>query len=134
MLPSIDRTARDTAYLTLAFLTSIAAFTVWVLALSLSLSLALLIIGLPVVIGAAYVIRWTAELDRRNAALVFGRPVRGTYHSHHAASFGERVLAVVRDPQVWRDLAWLITHSVLGFAFGTLAIALVAAVGGLATL
>jgi hypothetical protein len=134
MLPSIDRTARDTAYLTLAFLTSIAAFTVWVLALSLSLSLALLIVGLPVVIGAAYVIRWTAELDRRNAALVFGRPVRGTYHSHRAASFGERVLAVVRDPQVWRDLAWLITHSVLGFAFGTLAIALVAAVGGLATL
>jgi hypothetical protein len=134
MLPSIDRTARDTAYLTLSLLTSIAAFTVWVVALSLSLSLAILIVGLPIVIGSAYVIRWTAELDRRNAALVFGRPVRGVYRSHRARSFGGRVLAVLRDPQVWRDLAWLITHSVLGFAFGTVAVTLVASVAGIATL
>ena len=77
MLPSLDRTARDAAYLTCTLLTSIAAFAVWVAALTLSLTLGLLIIGLPVVLGAAYVMRWTAELDRQNAALVFGRPVRG---------------------------------------------------------
>ena len=134
LVPTLQRTARDTAYLLLAFLTSIAAFTVWVAALSLSVSLAILIVGLPVVIGSAYVIRWTAELDRRNAALVFGRPVRGAYRSHRGRSLGGRVLAVLRDPQVWRDLAWLITHSVLGFAFGTLAITLVASVAGLAAL
>jgi hypothetical protein len=78
--------------------------------------------------------RWTAELDRRNAALVFGRPVRGRYRPHGAPSFGGRVLAVLRDAQVWRDLAWLITHSIVGFVFGTLAISLVASVGALATL
>jgi hypothetical protein len=134
MLPAFDRTARDTLYLTLGLLTSVLAFAVWVAALTLSLTLAILIIGLPVIIGSAYVMRWTAELDRQNAALVFGRPVRGAYRSHRGESLGKRVLNTVRDPQVWRDLAWLITHSVLGFAFGVAALSLVASVAGLATL
>ena len=134
MLPDPYRTARDIAYLSLGLLTSIVALAVWIAALSLSLSLAILIVGLPVIIGSAYVMRWTAELDRRNAALVFGRPVRGSYRSHQSRSIGGRVLATLRDPQVWRDLAWLITHSVVGFAFGVLAVTLVASVAGLATL
>ena len=86
------------------------------------------------IIGSAYVMRWTAELDRQNAALVFGRPVRGAYRSHRGRSLGARVLNTLRDPQVWRDLAWLITHSVVGFAFGVVAVSLVASVAGLATL
>ena len=40
----------------------------------------------------------------------------------------------LRDPQVWRDLAWLITHSVVGFAFGVIAVSLVVSVVGLAVL
>ena len=55
--------------------------------------------------------RWTAELDRLNAALVFGRPVRGAYRSHRGDSaLCGRVVKTLRDPQVWRDFAWLITH------------------------
>ena len=134
MLPDPFRTARDIAYLSLGLLTSVVAMAVWIVALSLSLSLAILIVGLPVIIGSAYVMRWTAELDRRNAALVFGRPVRGHYRSHRSRSIGGRVAATVRDPQTWRDLAWLITHSVVGLAFGIVAITLVASVAGLATL
>jgi hypothetical protein len=134
MLPALDRTARDAAYLTLGLLSSVLAFSVWVAALTLSLTLAILIIGLPVIIGSAYVMRWTAELDRQNAALVFGRPVRGAYRSHRGPSLGRWVLNTVRDPQVWRDLAWLITHSIVGFAFGVAALSLVASVGATASL
>ena len=126
MFPALDRTARDAAYLTCTLLTSIAAFAVWVTALTLSLTLGILIIGLPVILGAVYVMRWTAELDRQNAALVFGRPVRGHYRSHRAEGLFTRVFTTLRDPQVWRDFAWLITHSVLGFAFGVIALSLVA--------
>src|SRR5262245_2817084 len=120
LVPHFDRTARDAAYLTLTLGTSVIAFTVWVVALTLSLTFAVLIIGIPVVIGSAFVMRWTAELDRRNAALVFGRPVTGRYRSHRAPSLGRRVLAVLGDPQVWRDFAWLILHSIVGFAFGVI--------------
>jgi hypothetical protein len=134
LAPAFQRTARDAAYLFLGLLTSVLAFGVWVAALTVSLTLAIFIVGIPVVIASAYALRWTAELDRQNAALVFGRPVRGHYRSHRAHSLGARVLNTVRDPQVWRDLAWLITHSVVGFAFGVLALAFIASAAGLAAL
>lgn len=134
MFPTLDRTARDAAYLTFTLLTSIAAFAVWVTALTLSLTLGIVIIGLPVILGAVYVMRWTAELDRQNAALVFGRPVRGHYRTHRRTGLFTRVFSTLRDPQVWRDLAWLITHSILGFAFGVIAISLVVSTLGTATL
>ena len=125
LLPAFDRTARDAAYLTCTLLTSIAAFVVWVTALTLSLTFGILIIGLPVVLASVWAMRWTAELDRQNAQLVFGRPVRGHYRSHRAPGLFSRVFATLRDPQVWRDFAWLITHSVVGFAFGVIALSLV---------
>ncbi len=121
------------AYLTLALLTSILAFAVWVTALSVTLSLAVFVVGIPIALGAAYVMRWTAELDRQNAALVFGRPVRGRYRDHRRATFLGRVSATLSDPQVWRDLAWLVTHSIVGFVFGVVAVSLVSSVLGLAT-
>jgi hypothetical protein len=134
LIPSPNRIVRDALYLTLGLATSVLAFGVWVAALVTSLTLAILIIGLPVIIGSAFVLRWTAELDRQNAALVFGRPVRGHYRSHRGSSLGSRVINTLRDPQVWRDLAWLITHSIVGFAFGVAAVSLVASVLGTAAL
>jgi hypothetical protein len=134
LIPSLNRIARDTAYLTLGLATSVVAFGVWVAAITLSVTLALLIVGIPVIIGSAYVLRWTAELDRQNARLVFGRPVRGHYRSYRGGSLGSRVIETLRDPQVWRDLAWLIMHSVVGFAFGVAAVSLVATVVGTAAL
>jgi putative sensor protein len=132
--PAPLRIARDVTYLVAGLATSVLAFGVWVAALTLSLTLAILIIGIPVIIGSAYVMRWTAELDRQNAALVFGRPVRGHYRTHRGRSLGSRVLNTLRDPQVWRDLAWLITHSVLGFAFGIAALSLLITTLGTAAL
>jgi hypothetical protein len=120
MLPDLRRTGLDVAYLTLALLTSILAFAVWVTALSVTLSLAVFVVGIPV------------ELDRQNAALVFGRPVRGRYRDHRRATFLGRVRATLGDPQVWRDLAWLVTHSIVGFVFGVVALTLVGTVLGLA--
>jgi hypothetical protein len=134
LTPTLNRTARDLAYLTLGLLSSVLALGVWIAALTISLTFAIFIVGLPVIIGSAYVMRWTAELDRQNAALVFGRPVRGVYRSPRGRSLGARVLGTVRDPQLWRDFAWLITHSVVGLAFGVIAVSLVAGVAGLATL
>ena len=134
LVPAFNRTARDAAYLTLGLATSIVALAVWITALSLSVSLAVLIVGLPVIIGSAFVMRWTAELDRQNAALVFGRPVRGHYRNHTGRGWLALLGATVKDPQTWRDLAWLVTHSVLGMAFGVIAVSLVASVAGLAVL
>ncbi len=121
----VDLTARaglDAAYLTIGLATSVLAFTVLVVGLSVTLSLAVFIVGLPLIALCAFVFRWTAELDRRNAALVLGAPLRGRYRERSGDHFLSRLFSPLRDPQTWRDLAWLVLHSLIGFAFGTAAL------------
>ena len=122
---------RDALYLTLGLLTSIVAFAVWVAGLTLSLSLAVFIVGLPVILASAIAFRWTAELDRLNAVLVRGRRIRGTYRDHRGERFFVRLRTTLGDPQTWRDLLWLVLHSVIGFTFGVVAVSLIASVLGI---
>jgi len=122
---ALAQASRDTGYLTIGLLTSALALAVWITGLSLSLSLVILIVGLPIVIASAYAFRWTAELDRRNAAWLLGRPVRGTYRGSGQGLRG-RLTSTLRDPQTSRDLVWLVLHSALGMIFGIAALGLVA--------
>ena len=117
----------------LGLLTSIVAGCVWITALSLTISLVVFIIGLPLIIGCAILFRWTAELDRRNTAWFLRRPVRARYREP-GSGFMALLGSALRDPQTWRDLVWLVLHSVVGFVFGCIAIGLVLLVAGIATL
>jgi hypothetical protein len=128
------RSGREAAYLTAGLLTSILAMTVWITMLTLSLSLAVFIIGLPIMLASAYVFRWAADIDRQTVSLFLGRKVRGRYQDHRADTFLGRMAATFRDAQTWRDLSWLIVHSVVGFGFGVAAVSLVATVLGTAAL
>jgi signal transduction histidine kinase len=130
---TLARASRETAYLAIGLVTSSLAFTVWVVGVSLSLSLIVFVVGLPVAAGSAIAVRWTAELDRRNAAWLLRRPVRARYRE---LGHGLRGLlsSTLGDPQTWRDLVWLVLHSVLGFVFGCLALGAVLLVAGFATL
>ena len=129
----IRRLGRDTLYLTFGLATSILALAVWITGLSVSLSLAVFIVGLPAALITAIVFRWTVELDRQNAALVFGAPIKARYRDHSGPIL-VRLSRTFRDPQTWKDLAWLMVHSVLGMAFGIVAVALVGYTLGAATL
>ncbi len=109
------------------------AFGVWVTGLTVSLSLVIFIIGLPVVVVSAIAFRWTAELDRRNAAWLLRRPVRARYRPRERGLRG-MLSSTLGDPQTSRDLVWLVVHSCLGFTFGLVAVGMVLAVAGIATL
>lgn len=122
------RSGLDLAYLSIGGLTAVLAFCVWVTAVSVTLSLVVFIIGLPVYLLSVIAFRWTAELDRRNAALLLGRPLRGVYRDHRGESFLARLAGTTRDAQTWKDLAWLVVHSVLGFTFAVIAVSAVASV------
>jgi signal transduction histidine kinase len=130
----VTQAARDATYLAIGLATSVLALTVWVAGVSVSASLAVFVVGLPAFVGAAIAFRWVAELDRRNAAVVLGRPLAAGYREHRGPGLLARVRKTARDPQTWRDLAWLVLHSVLGLAFGSLAVALVAQLLGVAVL
>ncbi|MGD9737716.1 MAG: sensor domain-containing protein, partial [Solirubrobacterales bacterium] len=111
-------------------LTAIVAFVVWVTAATVTISLLVFIVGLPLFLLSAIAFRWTAELDRRNAALVRGEPLRGRYRDHRGESFLDRLRTTAGDEQTWKDLAWLVVHSALGFAFGVAAVTAVATTVG----
>jgi hypothetical protein len=128
------RAGTDLLYLTFGLLTSILGFAVWVSALSASLSLAVFLVGLPVMLLSAWAFHWVAQLDRRNAALVEGRVLRGRYRDHTGKPFLARLRGTLADGQTWRDLAWLVLHSIIGFGFGVAAICLVGTVIGVAFL
>jgi signal transduction histidine kinase len=127
----VARAGLDLGYLTIGLATAVVGFVVWVTALSVTLSLLVFIVGLPLFLLSAIAIRWTAELDRRNAALALGRPLRGRYRDHGGEGFFARLRSTAADGQTWKDLGWLVLHSVLGFGFGIAALVLVGlALGG----
>lgn len=123
----------DAAYLTIGLATSVVAFAVVVAGVTLTLSLALFLVGLPVFVASAYAFRWTAELDRRNAALVHGRALRGRYRTS-GPGFWALLETRATDPRTWKDLAWLTAHSCMGFCFGVAAVTGIAVVAGTAAL
>jgi hypothetical protein len=63
--------------------------------------------GLPLLIGAAAVIRWCAQVERLRL-----RPFCGAVPAGYRSAAGHHLLARVgihwRDPAIWRDIAYLI--------------------------
>jgi signal transduction histidine kinase len=74
----------------------------------------------PAFLGATWVTRRIAGLERRRAGLVLGRPVEQPYEPATTGQTGTnpwaRGRAVVRDATTWRDLAWLVLLLPAGFA------------------
>jgi signal transduction histidine kinase len=123
---TLRRAGLDLAYLTIGMLTAIVAFVVWVAGLSISVSLAVFIVGLVAAIGTIYAFRWSADLDRQLARLALGEPIARRYRPVPPdAGWLGRLGTLLRDPQTWRDLLWLIAHSVIGFGLGVAALTLV---------
>jgi signal transduction histidine kinase len=117
-------TWRELANLLLGFVMSIVVFVVLVTLTSVGLSLLITLVGLPILLAAAYVNRWFADLERARAGLVLRTHVGRHYRDASGQGFWHRVRVVAGDPQTWKDYAWLLLVSVIGFAFGLVAIVL----------
>jgi signal transduction histidine kinase len=119
---------RDTAYLVLGLGTSILAFVVLVAGGTVGGVLAITIVGLPVLFGVVLAARGVAFLERRRTAFELGRPVPARYRSAPNERFLRRLWVALSDPATWKDLAWLLLLSVIGFGFAVAAITLWAVV------
>jgi signal transduction histidine kinase len=111
----------DALYLLLGLGTSVVAFTCCVTGITLSLTLGLLILGFPVVLLTFACCRWLAGIERRRAALVFGRPIAADYRPAPAdGRLAARLKAAAHDPQRWKDVAYLALLGEVGFVCGVL--------------
>ena len=82
------------------------------------------LVGVPILLATAYVNRWLADLERRRLRLVVSEPVGRSYRDASGRGFWQRVKVVASDPQTWKDYAWLLLLTVIGFAFGIVAVTL----------
>jgi signal transduction histidine kinase len=121
---------RDTAYLLVALVFSIVSFTLWVTGASVTLSLIVFVIGFPVFAAFAYLNRVWCDVERRWAGLVLGERIESRYR-RMPEGWLPRLRTLARDAQTWRDLAWLVIDSMVGFAWGVAAVCVVGTVIGM---
>jgi signal transduction histidine kinase len=117
-------TWRELAYLLLGLVMSVVTFAVLVTLLSVGVSLLITLVGVPILLATAYINRWFADIERRRLSLVFADPVGRSYRDASGVGFWERVKVVASDPQTWKDYGWLLLLTVIGFAFGIVAVTL----------
>ncbi|WP_329100811.1 sensor domain-containing protein [Micromonospora sp. NBC_01699] len=82
-------------------------------------------LGLALVPWTMTLVRLRADLERRRASRT-GVPVTRPYHpppERAVAGGWRRFRWTVTDPATWRDLAWLAPGAVVGFALGTVRVA-----------
>jgi hypothetical protein len=80
------------------------AFTVATTAAVFAITLA----GIPLLVGAAAVIRGCASVERRRLRPAFTEPVHGQYRQVTTPGIMAQLRVRWRDPATWRDLAYLV--------------------------
>jgi Putative sensor len=93
-----------TVYLLGSWVLFSVAFTVATTAAVFAITLA----GIPLLAGAAGVIRSCADVERRRLRQVFTEPVHGEYRQVTVPGVMARARVRWRDPATWRDLAYLV--------------------------
>jgi hypothetical protein len=64
--------------------------------------------GIPLLIAAAEVLRWCADVERARLRHVLSEPISGGYRQVSGTGLISRAKARWRDPATWRDVAYLI--------------------------
>jgi signal transduction histidine kinase len=123
MRDKIGRGAREQGHLLTGAAIGLAGpVLVYLMLLSLPLTVAAGL-GIPLFVGAVWLTRRLADLQRRRAAVVLGAPITSPYAPLPRGLLA-RTQAHIRDRATWRDLAWLLCQFVVGVACLALGLAL----------
>ncbi|HEX4387339.1 MAG TPA: sensor domain-containing protein [Steroidobacteraceae bacterium] len=114
-------------YMLLTIATGIAYFTFVVVGLSLSLGLAILIIGVPFFLAFIAMARVIALGEGRLLEAITGeRMPRRPLHPGAPATWGSRILDMLKDLRTWTTLAYLLLMLPLGIVYFTVAVTVLA--------
>jgi signal transduction histidine kinase len=106
----------ELGYLLLGGLTSCLAFGVLLAGSIVGGILGLTVIGLPVLVGAFWVARLVARIERERARLL-GPPIPERWRRPARPGVLARLASYSGDPQTWKDIGWLTLLTPIGFGF-----------------
>jgi signal transduction histidine kinase len=127
----LGRLGKDTVYLVTGLPMGILTFTVAVTGWSTGLGLLITLLGFPVLVLTAFMLRGLSHVERARAGLVVDEPLVARYREPGRPGFVARVKTVFTDAQNWRDLAWAMLLLGVGIAGFTVAVTAIATVLGL---
>ena len=102
---------RDIVFLIVNLPIAVAAFVVVVTGFTVGVSLLIIWVGIPVLVLTLGIARGFAQLERSRIRTCEQRALPDVYYRSTDGNLGRRLLAVLGDPQYWRDLA----HAVVSF-------------------
>jgi signal transduction histidine kinase len=119
-------TVKRAIYLLLALPLGTFWFVWFVTVFSTGLGLAVTLIGLPIIVGGLWSIRWAADLERRLARALLSADVQVTYRKPTRPGWWPTIQARLADGQTWRDFGYLLCQFPFGIATFTLVVVFVA--------
>ncbi|WP_330464383.1 sensor histidine kinase [Micromonospora zamorensis] len=118
----IRTTVSALAYLVSSLVAGVVGLS-WAVVSTLGVGLlAITQLGGPAFLGATWVTRRLADLERQRARWILGTAIAVPYLSIEGGTVRQRVSRVAVQPATWRDLAWLVALFPLGLAGGVAAI------------
>jgi signal transduction histidine kinase len=124
--PMAKPTVRALAYLVSGLAAGAVGFA-WTLTAAIGVGLlAVTQLGGPAFLGAAWVTRRLATVERHRAGWVQGTMIESPYAPAGGDTIRQRVTAIASQPATWRDVAWLAALFPIGLALGVAAIVLTA--------
>lgn len=99
---------RDLTYLLLGFPIALAAFIAAVTGVVLGVSLLIIWVGVPVLVIVLGIARGFAELERARVRVCEQRRFPPAYYRTNSGNRFRRKVAILGDPQYWRDVAYAV--------------------------
>ncbi|MFA9269353.1 MAG: sensor histidine kinase [Baekduiaceae bacterium] len=116
---------RRTAYLLMTLPLGIVWFTVISTLVSTGIGLAITLIGIPILVGTVYVLRWMAQAERGLVRGMLGVDAAAHYRTTTDPDWWPGFQARLADPQTWKDLVYLVVQLPIGVVWFTLTTVLI---------
>ena len=101
-------TWRATRFLLAYLVVSWVLFAVVFTAATATLTLAITLLGLPLLIATAAVVRWCANAERLRLRPLVHQPPAGGYRDMRGRGLLANIRAAWTDPAIWRNIAYLV--------------------------
>ena len=99
---------RSAGYLLGYLVASAVLFAIALTSVTAALALSITIVAIPLLVGAAFVVRGCAEAERLRLRQVFAEPVRGYYRPPDGHGLWRQARARWGEGTTWRDLGYLV--------------------------